>query len=94
VLIVMGLVFGQDPPHIGLVPDEGAVQDLASASPDPASAIRSERHLVRVLAEYIERDNHARPIAAATFDRRTRALWVLPCLWQLSASAAGTGSAG
>jgi hypothetical protein len=94
VLIVMGLAFGLHPPQMGLVPDEGAVQDLASASPIQRSAIRSERHLVRVLAEYIEHDNHARPIAAATFDRRTRALWVLPCLRQLSASAAGTGSAG
>ena len=36
VLIVVGLVLAQDPPQMGLVPDEGAVQELASASPDPA----------------------------------------------------------
>src|ERR1035438_2546199 len=36
VLIVMGLVLAQDPPQMGLVPDEGAVQELAAASPDPA----------------------------------------------------------
>jgi hypothetical protein len=36
VLIVVGLVLAQDPPHMGLTPDEGAVQQLASASPDPA----------------------------------------------------------
>ena len=35
-LIVVGLVLAQDLPQMGLVPDEGAVQELASASPDPA----------------------------------------------------------
>jgi hypothetical protein len=32
----MGLVLAQDRPQMGLVPDEGAVQELAPASPDPA----------------------------------------------------------
>jgi hypothetical protein len=32
-LIVMGLVIAQNPPQMGLVPDEAAVQELASASP-------------------------------------------------------------
>jgi hypothetical protein len=36
VLIVVGLVLAQDLSQMGLVPDEGAVQELASASPDPA----------------------------------------------------------
>ena len=34
--IVAGLVLAQDPPQVGLVPDEGAVQELAAASSDPA----------------------------------------------------------
>src|ERR1022692_2164811 len=36
VLIVVGLVVAQDPPPMGLVPDEGAVQELAAAAADPA----------------------------------------------------------
>jgi hypothetical protein len=28
--------YAQDPPQMGLVPDEGTVQELAPASPDPA----------------------------------------------------------
>src|SRR6266516_552245 len=36
VLIVVGLVVAQDSPQMVLIPDEGAVQELASASPDPA----------------------------------------------------------
>jgi hypothetical protein len=36
VLIVVDLVRAQDPPQMGLVPDEGAVQELAAASADPA----------------------------------------------------------
>jgi hypothetical protein len=35
VLIVVSFVLAQDPPQMGLVPDEGAVQELAAASPDP-----------------------------------------------------------
>ncbi len=34
-LVVVGLVIAQDPPQMVLVPDEGAVQELAAASPDP-----------------------------------------------------------
>jgi hypothetical protein len=36
VLIVVDLVRVQDPPQMGLVPDEGAVQEFAAASADPA----------------------------------------------------------
>jgi len=36
VLIVVGLVLAQDPPQMGLVPDEGVIQELTAASPDPA----------------------------------------------------------
>ena len=32
---LVGLVRVQDPPQMGLVPDEGAVQELAAASADP-----------------------------------------------------------
>ena len=33
VLIVVGLVLAQDSPQMVLIPDEGVVQELASASP-------------------------------------------------------------
>jgi hypothetical protein len=36
VLIVVDLVLAQDPPQMGLVPDEGPVEELAAASADPA----------------------------------------------------------
>ena len=36
VLIVVGLVLAQDLPQVGLVPDEGAVQEFAAASAGPA----------------------------------------------------------
>jgi hypothetical protein len=36
VLIVVGLVGAQDLPQMGLVPDKGAVHELAAASADPA----------------------------------------------------------
>jgi hypothetical protein len=39
-LIVVRLVVVQDPPQMGLVPDEDAVQELAAASPDPAFSDR------------------------------------------------------
>jgi len=35
-LIVVSFVLAQDPPQMGPVPDEGAVQELAAASSDPA----------------------------------------------------------
>jgi hypothetical protein len=35
VLIVVGLVVAQDPSQMGVVPDEGAVREFASASADP-----------------------------------------------------------
>jgi hypothetical protein len=40
VQIVMGLVLAQDPPQMIPVPDEGTVQELAAASPDPAFSDR------------------------------------------------------
>jgi len=36
VLIVVGLVLAEEPPQMGLVPDEGPVEELAAASADPA----------------------------------------------------------
>ena len=44
VLIVMGLVLAQDPPQMVLIPDEGAVEKLAPASPDPAFGDRVAPH--------------------------------------------------
>jgi hypothetical protein len=35
VLVVVSLVLAQDPPQMVLVPDQGAVQELAAASSDP-----------------------------------------------------------
>jgi len=40
VQIVMGLVLAQDPLQMILVPDEGTVQELTAASPDPAFSDR------------------------------------------------------
>jgi hypothetical protein len=39
VAAVVGLILAQDLPQMGLVPDEGAVQELAAASPIQRSAI-------------------------------------------------------
>jgi hypothetical protein len=40
VMIVVGLVVVQDPPQMGLVPDEGAVQEFAAQCADEAFAGR------------------------------------------------------
>ena len=42
--IVMGLVLAQDPPQMALIPDQGAVQELAAASADPAFGDRIAPH--------------------------------------------------
>jgi hypothetical protein len=51
VLIVVGLVLAQEPPQMGLVPDEGPVEELATASADPAFGYRvtphRQLHLIR-----------------------------------------------
>src|ERR1035441_8043999 len=36
VLVMVDLVLAQDPPQMVPVPDQGAVRELAAASPDPA----------------------------------------------------------
>lgn len=33
--VVVGLVFSQDPQEVPLIPDQGAVEQFASASADP-----------------------------------------------------------
>ena len=38
-LVVVGRVLAQDPPQMGLVPDEGVIRELAAASPIQRSAI-------------------------------------------------------
>jgi hypothetical protein len=35
-VLIAGLVLAQDPPQMGLVPDEHAVRELAAASASPA----------------------------------------------------------
>ena len=40
VQVVVGLVRAQDPPEMALIPDQGAVQELAPASADPAFGYR------------------------------------------------------
>ncbi len=37
---MVGLVLAQDPAQVGLVPDEGSVQELAPVSADPAFGYR------------------------------------------------------
>ena len=55
-LIVVGLVLAQHLMQVGLVPDEGAVQELAAASADPAfgdrvmRGVRTLHPAVRMLA--------------------------------------------
>jgi hypothetical protein len=44
VLIVVGLVLAQDLPQMVLIPDQGAVEKLASASADPAFGYRVVPH--------------------------------------------------
>ena len=44
VMVMVVLVRSQDLPQMSLVPDEGAVQELASASPDPAFGNRVAPH--------------------------------------------------
>jgi hypothetical protein len=41
VLIVLGFVVAQYPQKVGLIPDEGAVQEFAAASTDPAFGDRA-----------------------------------------------------
>jgi hypothetical protein len=43
VLIVVGLVLAQDPPQMGLVPDESAAQELAAASVSAENLIHVTR---------------------------------------------------
>jgi|SRR5215467_14244382 len=60
-LIVVGLVIAKDPSQMGLVPDEGPVQELAAASPDPAFGDR-----VHAGRRYVARDG---PDASGGHDR-------------------------
>jgi hypothetical protein len=43
-LILIGLVLAQDLPQMALIPDEGAVQELAAAAADPAFGDRAGPH--------------------------------------------------
>ena len=52
-VIVVGLVLAQDLSQVGLVPDEGAVQEFAAASADPAFddrvGPRRQQHLIQMI---------------------------------------------
>src|SRR5690349_3066207 len=72
-LIVVRLVLAQDPPQMGLVPDEDAVQELAAASPDPAFSDRVHAGRPDVAKhgpdanigeDCVERSGEVRPAAA------------------------------
>jgi hypothetical protein len=73
VLIVVGLVLAQVLSQMGLVPDEGAVQELAAASPDQRSVIAFMRG-VWMLQSTIRMSAWARTAsnAAVKFDPRSR----------------------
>ena len=80
VLIVMLLVLAQDPPQMSLVPDEAAVQELASASPIQRSAIAFMRG-VRMLQSTVRIPASARTAsnAAVKFEPRSRIMNLIWC---------------
>jgi hypothetical protein len=80
VLVMVGLVLAQDPPRMVLVPDEGAVQELASASPIRRSAIAFLRG-VAALQSTVRMPASARtaPNAAVKFDPRSRIMNLARC---------------
>jgi hypothetical protein len=73
VLVVVRLVLAQDPPQMGLVPDEGAVEKSAAASPIQRSAIAFLRG-VRTLQSTVRIPVPARMAsnAAVKFEPRSR----------------------
>jgi hypothetical protein len=73
VLIVVGLAVAQDSQKMGLVPDESAVQELASASPIQRSVIAFMRG-VWMLHRTVRMPASARTVsnAAVKFDPRSR----------------------
>ena len=80
VLIVVDLVRTQDPPQMGLVPDERAVQELAPASADPAFGDRV--HAGRLdAAEHGPDPASARTAsnAAVKFEPRSRIMNLTRC---------------
>jgi hypothetical protein len=54
--VMVGLVLAQDSAQVGLVPDEGAVQELAPASADPAFGYRVAPHRQLHLIRWIGTD--------------------------------------
>jgi hypothetical protein len=72
-LIMVSLVLAQDPPQMGLVPDEAAVQELAAASPIQRSAIAFIRG-VATLQSTVRMPASARTAskAAVKFDPRSQ----------------------
>jgi hypothetical protein len=79
VLIVVGLVLAQDPPQMVLVPDAGAVQELASASAIQRSMIAFMRG-VATLQSTVRMPASARTAsnAAVKFDPRSRIMNLAP----------------
>jgi len=83
VLIVVDLVVTHDPPQMALIPAEGAVQQLAAASADPASGRLAFMRGVRTLQSTVRIPASARiaPDAAVKFEPRSRIMNLIPiCL--------------
>src|ERR1039457_4829513 len=78
VLVVVDLVLAQDPPQMVLAPGQGAVQELAAASPDPRSAIAFIRG-VRTLPSTVRIPAPARTAsnAAVKLEPRSRIMNVI-----------------
>jgi len=81
VLIVVGLVLAPDSPQMVLIPDEGAIQELASASPGPA--FQDCVHAgVRTLHRTVSMPASARTASKALvkFDPRSRIMNLIRCV--------------
>ena len=80
VLIVVGLVLAQDLSQMGLVPDEGAIQEFAAASPIQRSVIAFMRG-VWMLQSTVRMSASARTAsnAAVKFDPRSRIMNLTRC---------------
>ena len=80
VLIVMGPVLAQDPPQMVLIPDQGAVEKLAPASPIQRSAIAFMRGVWTLLSTVrIPASARTAPTAAVWFEPRSRIMNLTQC---------------
>src|SRR5207248_10070276 len=81
VLIVVGLVLAPDSPQMVLIPDEGAIQELASAAPGPGFQDRGHAG-VRTLQGTVSMPAPARTASKALvkFDPRSRIMNLIRCV--------------